>query len=485
MAGDLILSRNAVAEDMAQDDLTRLSAVDLACLIRDRKVSPVEVLDAHLNAIARINPQLNAIVTLADDQARVEAERAERRLRQGDTPRLLEGLPVLIKDITPTAGIRTTFASPLYRDFIPTEDAEVVARLRQAGAIILGKTNTPEFATGANTVNELFGATRNPWNPALSPAGSSGGSAAAVASGMAPLAQGTDFGCSIRIPAAFCGIVGLRTTAGLIPNRNMHLPWDAGQVHGPLARSAEDAALLLDAMTGLDPLWPISVAPTWESALDEVNRTNDARDWRIAYVSDLSGIGVEPDVDAVCRSAAEGLQAFGARVEPVVFDASDGIDAYKTLRGEWMVGQQIDRLDQLDRFGANLGGNVRQGLALTVRDTAAAEHSREQVWSRFRALFTTYDFLITPAAPVPPYPIEMNFPTEVAGRTLTDYVDWIAPAFLITLVGFPASSVPAGKTTMGLPVGLQIVGPRFSDPRILGLAKLVQSANPIGWPPIS
>jgi amidase len=254
----------------------------------------------------------------------------------------------------------------------------VVARLRKAGAIILGKTNTPEFATGANTVNELFGATRNPWNLALSPAGSSGGSAAAVASGMAPLAQGTDFGCSIRIPAAFCGIVGLRTTPGLVPNRAMHLPWDAGQVHGPLARSAEDAALLLDAMTGLDPLWPISVPPTWDSALDEVNQTNDAGGLRIAYVSDLSGIGVEADVDAVCRSAAEGLQAFGARVEPVVFDASDGIDAYKTLRGEWMVGQQIDRLDLLDRFGPNLSGNVRQGLALTVRDTAAAEHSRNR-----------------------------------------------------------------------------------------------------------
>src|SRR5262245_58954 len=176
MLGDLIPRAAAVGADMARGDLTRLSAVELACLIRDRKVSPVEVLDAHLNAIARINPQINAIVTLADDQARIEAERAERRLRQGEAPRLLEGLPVLIKDITPTAGLRTTFASPLFRDFIPTEDAEVVARLRKAGAIILGKTNTPEFAAGANTVNELFGATRNPWNPVLSPAGSSGGS---------------------------------------------------------------------------------------------------------------------------------------------------------------------------------------------------------------------------------------------------------------------------------------------------------------------
>jgi amidase len=468
---------------MPPNDLTRRSALALRDLIRDRKVGPVEVLEAHLDAIARLNPKLNAIVTLADSQARAAAEAAERRLRNGEPARLLEGLPVLIKDVTPTAGIRTTFASPLYKDFIPTEDAEVVTRLRKAGAIILGKTNTPEFAAGANTVNELFGATRNPWNPALSPAGSSGGSAAAVASGMAPLAQGTDFGCSIRIPASFCGIVGLRTTAGLIPNRNMHLPWDPGQVHGPMARTAEDAALMLDAMTGLDPLWPISVPPTWDSALTEVQRTDDAGKIRIAYVSDLSGIGVDRDVDVICRAAVESLQASGASVEQIVFDASDGVDAYKTLRGAWMVGQQIERLQHLDRFGANLAGNVRQGLALTARETAAAERVRERVLGRFRVLFETYDFLITPAAPVPPYPVEMNFPDEVAGNRLTNYVDWIAPAFLITLVGFPAVSVPAGKTASGLPIGLQIVGPRFSEPRILGLAKLIQRSNPIGWPP--
>lgn len=473
------------ARRMSVADLTRASAVELARLVREREVGPVEVLEQHLAAIGRLNPQLNAIVTLAEDQARAAAEAAEQRLRDGKPARLLEGLPVVIKDVTLTANIRTTFASPLYKDFVPAEDAEVVARLRRAGAIILGKTNTPEFATGANTVNELFGATRNPWNPGLSPAGSSGGSAAAVASSMVPLAQGTDFGCSVRIPAAFCGIVGLRTTGGLIPNEGMHLPWDYGQVHGPLARSAEDAALMLDAMTGLDPLWPISVAPTWPSALEEVQAFENAAKLRIAYVSDVSGIGVDAEVDEVCRRAAERLGQDGAQVDAIAFDASDGIEAYKTLRGEWMVGQQLERLGQIDRFGPNLAGNVRHGLSLTVSDTAAAEHVRERVWRRFRELFLTYDFLLTPAAPVPPYPVEKNFPDEIGGKKLKDYVDWIAPAFLITLVGFPAGSVPAGKTASGLPVGLQIVGPRFSEPRILGLAKLVQRANPIGWPPVS
>jgi amidase len=244
------------------DALTRKSAVELAAMMRSRAVSPVEVLDAHLAAIARINPRLNAIVTLAAQSARAAARRAEAAIMAGEPLGPLHGLPFGVKDVTHTAGIRTTFGSPLFKDFVPDEDAEVVRRLKAAGAIVLAKTNTPEFATGANTVNPVFGATRNPWNCALSPAGSSGGSAVAVATGMLPLAQGTDFGCSIRIPAAFCGIVGIRPTPGLTPNHPMPLAWDPGQVHGPLARSAEDAALMLDAMVGFSRLSPISVAPS-------------------------------------------------------------------------------------------------------------------------------------------------------------------------------------------------------------------------------
>jgi amidase len=463
----------------AKTDLSRRSAVELRDLMRNRQISAVEVLDAHLAAIARNNPRFNAIVTLVEEQARAAARSADET--QG-TALPLHGLPVVIKDVTLTKGIRTTFGSPLYKDFVPEEDAAVVERLRKAGAIILGKTNTPEFATGANTVNALFGATRNPWNPALSPAGSSGGSAVAVATGMAPLAQGTDFGCSIRIPAAFCGIVGMRTTGGLIPNRGMRLPWDGGQVHGPLARSAEDAALMLDGMVGLDPLWPISAAPPWTSALEIVRRTEDAKELRIAYAPDIAGFGVDSEIDEICRAALRRLEGDGARVDIVDFSAADGFDAYKVLRGEWMVGQQLERLAMLEQFGPNLQGNVRDGLKLAVRDIAAAEIQREKVWKRFCDLFGSYDFLVTPAAPVPPYPVEKNYPDEVGGHKLENYIDWIAPAFLVTLVGFPAGSVPGGKTASGLPVGLQIVGKRFCEPQILGLAKLVQRANPIGWP---
>jgi amidase len=470
---------------MADKTLTRKTARELVSLIKNRTISPVEVLDAHLGVIERINPKLNAIVTLAADSARDGARAAEQKVLSGEVLGSMHGLPIGIKDITLTAGIRTTFASPLYKDFVPTEDAEVVRRLKAAGAIVLAKTNTPEFATGANTVNALFGATRNPWNPELSPAGSSGGSAVAVATGMLPIAHGTDFGCSIRIPAAFCGIIGIRPTPGLTPNHPMPLTWDPGQVHGPLARTAEDAAMFLDAIVGFSRLSPISVAPPWSSALVEVERTNDAGGLRIAYVSDIAGIGVESEIDAICLSTAKRLGEAGATIDHIEFDVSDGRAPYQTWRGFWMVGQQFARLAHLQEFGENLRGNIEAGLKLTALDLARAEQTRQAIFQRFRELFERYDLLLTPAAPVRPYPVTMSFPTELNGRTFDNYVDWIAPAFLITLVSLPAGTVPAGKTADGLPVGLQIVGPRFEEPKILSLAKIVQQLAPVGWPAIS
>jgi amidase len=468
---------------MADVALTRRSARELARLIRERAVSPVEVLDAHLTVIADVNPQLNAIVTLVADQARDAARRAEYALVKGEPVGPLHGLPVAIKDITLTAGIRTTFASPLYKDYVPTEDAEVVRRLKAAGAIVLAKTNTPEFACGANTNNVLFGPTRNPWNPELSPAGSSGGSAVAVATGMVPIAQGTDFGCSIRIPAAFCGIVGIRPTPGLTPNYPMPLAWDPGQVNGVLGRNAEDVALMLDSIVGFSRLSPISVAPPWTSALAEMERRADASNLRVAYVSDIAGIGVDAEIDGICREAALRLRGAGAQVEEIEFDVGDGRNPYQTWRGLWMVGQQYERLGELAQFGQNLKGNVQAGLGLTALDFAAAEQKRQEVFHRFRRLFERFDALLTPAAPVKPFPLAMNFPDQINGRKFENYVDWIAPAFLITLVSLPAASVPAGLTRDGLPVGMQIVAPRFEEPLILCIAKLVQNSSGVGWPP--
>lgn len=468
---------------MGNVSLTRKTAGELVALVTSREITPVEILDAHLSVIDRLNPKLNAIVTLAVEQARAAAVKAGDAVIRGEATGPLHGLPVGIKDITPTAGIRTTFGSPLFKDHVPDEDAEAVRRLKAAGAIVLAKTNTPEFAAGANTVNPVFGATRNPWNPTLSPAGSSGGSAVAVATGMLPIAQGTDFGCSIRMPAAFCGIVGIRPTPGLTPNYPMPLAWDPGQVHAPLARTAEDAARVLDALCGYSRLSPISVAPPWKSALAEVAACKDAGGLRVAYVTDIAGIGVDSEIDAICRRTAQDLRGAGATVEEIEFDASEGKVPYQAWRGLWMVGQQYANLKRLDEFGPNLKGNVEAGLKITPTDYAAAEQTRAALYLRFVKLFERYDLLLTPASPVKQYPVDQNFPTEVNGKKLENYTDWIAGSFLITLMSLPAGSVPAGMTRDGLPVGMQIVGTRFDEPRILALAKVIQAMQPIGFPP--
>src|SRR5271170_8101367 len=461
------------------------SARELAQLIRTRAVSPVEVLDAYLKVIEALNPRLNAIVTLATEQARDAARLAESAVMKGEKLGLLHGVPIGVKDVTPTAGIRTTFGSPLFKDYVPTEDAEAVRRLKAAGAIVLAKTNTPEFAAGANTNNVLFGPTRNPWNPALSPAGSSGGSAVAVAAGMLPIARGTDYGCSIRIPAAFCGIVGLRPTPGLTPSHPMALAWDPGQLHGPLARDAEDAALMLDSLVGFSRISPISVAPPWQSALAELDRSEDIKGLRIAYVSDIADIGVEVEIDTICRDAASALGKLGAQVEEIKFSAGDGRAPYQIWRGFWMVGQQYERLSQIEQFGPNLKGSIEAGLKLNAIDFAAAERTRHQVFLRFQKLFERFDILLTPAAPVKPYPVEQNFPDRINGRSFENYIDWIAPAYLITLVSLPAATAPAGLSRDGLPIGMQIVAPRFEEPLILRVARQIHRASKVGWQPLA
>jgi amidase len=300
---------------------------------------------------------------------------------------------------------------------------------------------------------------------------------------MVPLAQGTDFGCSIRMPASFCGIVGIRPTPGLTPNWPMPLAWDPGQVHGPLARTAEDAALMLDAIAGFSRASPISVAPPWASAHAIVAKASDLKGLRIAYVSDIADIGVEPEIDDICRNTAMSLRDAGATVEEIAFDISDGKSPYQAWRGLWMVGQQFANLDQLEAFGTNLKGNVKAGLKVTPLDFGASEQKRQELFRRFAELFERYNLLITPQSPVKQFPVEMNFPALINGRKLENYTDWIAGSFLITLMSLPGGSVPAGMTSDGLPVGIQIVGPRFEEPLILSVMKIVQQIHPIGWPP--
>src|SRR6266581_3166174 len=450
---------------MKTDELTHLSAVELARLIRTKKASPFEVTQAHLEAIEKLNPAVNAFCTVAAEKALVWAREAEAAMKKRARLGALHGVPVAIKDLTPTAGIRTTWGSTLFRDHVPTEDAEVVRRLKAAGAIVLGKTNTPEFGAGANTVNKVFGATRNPWNTALSASGSTGGGAAALAARLTPLAEGTDFGGSLRTPAAFCGVLGLRTTAGLVPKHPAAMPWHDQSVAGPMARSAEDCALLLDAMTGLSGKSPLSAPAPWKSA------------------PDVAGIGVDEEIERICRTAARDLRDDGAALEEIEFNLADGRDAFLALRGEAMVGNHLERLERIGELGDNLAGNIRSGLSLTVSDIARAERKRAEIWHRWRALFESYDLVLTPTVPVPPFPVERNYPEVIAGRKMQTYIDWVGPTFLVSLAALPAASVPAGLSAAKLPVGLQIVGPRFSEPAILTVAKFVEAAHPIGLPP--
>jgi amidase len=468
------------------DELNWRPATELARLIRHKALSPVELLRAHLETIERLNHKINAICTLAAESAIAAARRAEQIVMSGGEVGLLHGVPIGIKDLTPTAGIRTTFGSPLHSDHVPSEDAAVVKRIKQAGAIVVGKTNTPEFGAGANTVNRLFGATRNPWNLALTVGGSSGGGAAALASGMLPLAEGTDFGGSLRVPAAFCGVVGLRPTAGLVPRYPTPLPWDVGTVNGPMARNADDTALLLEAMMGgADRLTPLSVTAPWQDVAAAVAQTRDLKQVRIGYAADIAEVGIDPEIGSACQAAAKRLADCGASVEDVTFSVADGRDAYLVLRGLTMVTRFFDSLDDIEKFEPNLRGNIASGSKLTIGEVARAERKRAEIWHRWCALFEGIDLLLTPTTPVSPFPVEQNYPDVIAGRKTTSYIDWIAPTFLVTLAGLPAASAPCGHTTAGLPIGLQIIGPRFAEPKILAAAKLVHEMNPPQWADIA
>lgn len=463
-------------------ELAERSATELARLVAAREASPVEIVEACLARVERYNPTINAIVTL-NERAVDDAREIERKLARGEPAGPLAGVPVGIKDVTPVAGLRTTYGSPLYKDHVPAEDALVVRRLRAAGAVILGKTNCPEFAAGGNTFNEVFGRTRNPWDPTKSAGGSTGGGAAGLVTGMIALAEGTDLGGSLRIPASFCGVVGLRPSVGLVPTHPADWVWDTLQVTGPVARTADDVALMLQAVAGGSPFAPLCQPTAGRDFVAAVG-AGARKGLRIAYCADIAGIGVDGDIERVCRDAVRALEQAGAAVEVVDFDLSFARPAFLALRGLWFLAWMHPRLDRLDRFGPNVAGNVRSGLATTARQLAEAEAARGEVWHRFREFFQHFDHLLTPCMAVPPFPVEQNYPETVAGRKMETYVDWIAPTFLLSLTGLPVASVPAGLDASGLPVGLQIVGRPQGEEAVLALAKTIEDLKPIGRPPL-
>ncbi len=458
-----------------------------ACTLVDRvhrgDLSPCEILQACLERVEEHNEALNAVVTV-NPQAREEAEDIERRLAAGETLPLA-GLPVGIKDVTPVAGLRTTFGSPLYADHVPDQDALVVERFRRAGAIILGKTNTPEFATGGNTFNEVFGRTCNPWNPERSAGGSTGGGAVGLGTGMIALAEGTDLGGSLRIPASFCGITGLRPSPGLVPTWPSDDLWDDLQVTGTMARSARDIALSLDAVAGPSARVPLSQPPRSRPFRAAVEEQLGARpDLRVAYCRDISKIGVDEGVEAVARQATSALEQEGAHVDEIDLDLSEERAAFLALRALWMVNQHHGRLEHLAELGDNVRGNIEAGLRLEPERLGAAAQMRSRLRERFRELFERYDVLATPSMSVSPFPVTENYPDTVGGRPMKTYVDWLAPTFTLSLTSLPVVAVPCGLDPHGLPAGLQLVARPFAEETVLGLAAHVERLAPIGRPPL-
>ncbi|HEU5220182.1 MAG TPA: amidase family protein [Gemmatimonadales bacterium] len=474
---------------MAQESVTRtepapgLTAEAIARRVAARELSPVAVVEAALARVAEWNPSLNAIVTL-NERALADARALERRLATGALAGALAGVPVGIKDVTQVAGVRTTFGSPLYADHVPEHDAVVVERLRAAGAIILGKTNTPEFAAGGNTWNDVFGRTRNPWDPGKSAGGSTGGGAVGLATGMIALAEGTDLGGSLRIPASFCGVVGLRPSPGLVPTVPTDFVWDTLQVSGPMARTALDLALMLQAIAGPTALAPLRQPVEGRDFVAAVRRGPRAG-LRVGYCADIAGIGIDPRVEAVCRRAADRLATNGVAVDLVDLDLREGRDAFLALRGHWFASWMSERLDRLDGFGVNVRNNTRAGVEAVGMDIGRAETVRGRIWHTFHELFRRYDHILTPTMAVPPFPVEQNYPDTVAGKTMRTYVDWLAPTFVLSLTGLPVASVPCGLDGDGMPVGMQVVGPPMGEEAVLALAARFQELCPVGSPPLT
>jgi amidase len=444
-----------------------LSAREQARLVRARELSSRELVQAHLDRIAAVNPVLNAIVTLDAEGALAGAAAADRELARGaGAPGPLHGLPVAVKDLLDVAGMRTTYGSPLHADHVPEADALLVARLRRAGAIVIGKTNTPEFGAGSQTFNPVFGVTRNPHDPSRTSGGSSGGAAAAVAAGMVPLADGSDLGGSIRNPSSFCGLVGLRPTAGRVPDLEDH-PWDPRAVLGPIARDAGDAALLMHAVAGPDPRLPLSAAPPAEDYAAPLDA--GVAGLRIAWSERLGDLPVEPAVTAALRSGRAALEALGCTVEPVEPELAGADEAFETLRALGYV-EAFAPLLAGGGLKATLAANTRAGLALDGAQVARALTLQAEAFRTMRALLERYDALALPTVQVVPFAAETEYPTEIAGVAMGSYIEWMRSCSRITMTGHPAVSVPGASTPGGLPVGLQLVGRWGADRALLELA---------------
>jgi amidase len=457
-------------------DLCDLTARDLIALIRRRTVSSREVMAAHLTRVEQVNQALNAIVTLVPDAALDGADRADAALARGDEVGPLHGLPVAHKDLFVTSGLRTTFGSRVFADQVPDHTALIVERERQAGAITIGKTNTPEFGAGSQTFNAVFGATRNPYDPTKTCGGSSGGAAVALATGMVPIADGSDLGGSLRNPASFCNVVGLRCSPGRVPRWPSVAPWFPFDVHGPMARTVGDVALLLDAIAGPDPRAPLSLGVPAARFADALDRDFDGV--RIAWSPDLGGLPVETAVTQVLdrhRTTLESLGCVSLDGHPDLRDADEIFITWRAWYYELAFGQVLDRHRHLVKD--TVVWNIEAGRALSGPQIAAAERKRAALHERVRRFMEHHEFLVLPVAQVVPFDVDQPYATTINEVPLPTYLDWMKSCYQVSVTGLPAISVPAGFTDGGLPVGLQIVGRPHDELGVLQLAHAFEQAT--------
>jgi amidase len=448
-------------------------------MIRTRETSVTEVVRAHLAQIERVNPTVNAIVTLTAERALEDARAKDAALARGETPGPLFGLPIAHKDLVPTKGIRTTFGSPIYRDHVPSVDGLIIERLRAAGAVTLGKTNTPEFGAGSQTFNEVFGRTLNPYDPTKTCGGSSGGAAVALACGMVPIADGSDTGGSLRNPAAFCNVVGLRPSPGRVPVWPREAAWTPLSVQGPMARTVADAALLLSVMAGPDPRSPIAL--TEPGVLFRRPLDRDFRGVRVAWSRTLGGLPIDRRVTAALEPQRKALEALGCVVEDGQPDLRDAREVFQVLRALAFAIRYAPLLaEHRHQIKDTVIWNTEQGLKLTAREIGEAEVKRTQLYHRVREFMERHEFLVLPVTQVPPFDVTQPYVTEIEGVSLPTYIDWMRACSDITVTGHPAISVPGGFTPEGLPVGLQIVGRHQDDWGVLQLAHAFEQATGVG-----
>jgi amidase len=457
------------------DELVDRSAHELRALIGRKAISPVELLAACRARIERVDPKINAIVAHDFDRAHRDAEIAEAAVLRGERLGLLHGLPVVIKDLMATEGLKTTYGSLIHKDNVPERDEVAVTRLRKAGAIIIGKTNTPEFGAGSNTVNRLHGATVNPFDPTLSCAGSSGGAAAVLATGMVPLATGSDMGGSLRTPASFCGVVGHRTSPGAVPNDVRNYGWSPLSVDGPMGRTVGDAALLMAALVGADDRDPLAQIlrpePFVNLALANLGSL------RVAFSSDLGCAPVSAAIRRHFKQCAGQLAPLFARAEWRQPDFGDAHFAFETLRAVAFADVHGDYVaEHRQHAGPNVIANAESAKSVTVRDVGRAHRAQTNLVRRIQSFFDDFDVLICPAASVVPFPVEDTYAAEIDGEEMPTYITWIAITYAITLTTHPATVIPCGLGPSGMPFGLQIIGRNRDDAGTLAIAAALEAA---------